>query len=342
MKNILRAYGLNIDANDPKKFFSSAVIARQEDNHSYLKPSELGFLLPTELPSDSDNYPPPSGSSEEKGNVEKKHVETKKLLEDSMASIASLRSFERTKRRELTGEKFPEPIEAAYSYKDKEGKEKEKTITFDFEILLESQRAFYLKHSIELPSDFDETMSDIWDRNEEAITQEIKVNGFDELLMIPGDLDLPTLHTKMSVGYNATYEGSNFKTGGSFAGVREEKKPRLVLVHNTANLNDAPVFGAPGIQAKDIMEENQLTLTDWLIWQRMFFDGKGEHPDDWNKKSATWLPGSTIPVDPTDPSKGFRVVDANWAPSVGRLVVSASDASDSNPFLGCRLSRSFL
>ncbi len=272
--------------------------------------------------------------------------------EDKISDLSNklLQCLSEAKRIRQKLEGAPERIitaEHTIVWNKKEGEEEKETretreVTINFEELLESHTQFYIKHGVELPPDFPELMSDIWDRNEEAITQEIKENGFDELLMIPGDLDLPTLHTKMSVGYNATYEGSNFKTGGSFAGVREEKKPRLVLVHNTANLNDAPVFGAPGIQAKDIMEENQLTLTDWLIWQRMFFDGKGEHPDDWNKKSATWLPGSTIPVDPTDPSKGFRVVDANWAPSVGRLVVSASDASDSNPFLGCRLSRSFL
>ena len=56
IKSILRAYGFNLDAKNLGEFYSDVAYDRQMEVRSYLKPSELGFLLSGEPPSDADEF----------------------------------------------------------------------------------------------------------------------------------------------------------------------------------------------------------------------------------------------------------------------------------------------
>ena len=79
-----------------------------------------------------------------------------------------------------------------------------------------------------------------------------------------------------------------------------------------------------------IKSEETMSLTDYLIYQKKYFEETGEHLDE---KGATWLPRSKV---------GAQVVYAYWNPDSGRLGVDASALGYSNPVIGCRPSRCFL
>ena len=234
-------------------------------------------------------------------------------------------------------EKSIEPISvtATYAHKDWNNVETSETITIDFEKKLEYSVTFYKNHHIEIPDNFREIMSDIWSRNIDVIKKSIEEQGFDEILLIPGDTSVADLNLKMSEGYAETYQSENFKAGGSFEGVIEKtKEPRIVLIHknNAQKLRDRPEFQKTlGQKAEDLIKSGQtLTLTDYLIYQRQFFEETGNHLDE---SGWTWTPGSTV----KNPGGGFRVVIAVWRG--GRLGVYADDPDDSSSRVGCRLSR---
>jgi hypothetical protein len=235
----------------------------------------------------------------------------------------------------------PDSISAMYICKDKndDGSDVETSeaisITIDFEKKLEYSVTFYKNHHIEIPDNFREIMSDIWSRNIDVIKKSIEEQGFDEILLIPGDTSVADLNLKMSEGYAETYQSENFKAGGSFEGVIEKtKEPRIVLIHknNAQKLRDRPEFQKTlGQKAEDLIKSGQtLTLTDYLIYQRQFFEETGNHLDE---SGWTWTPGSTV----KNPGGGFRVVIAVWRG--GRLGVYADDPDDSSSRVGCRLSR---
>ena len=98
----------------------------------------------------------------------------------------------------------------------KKAKKRKETITLNFESKLQDYLSFYKRNKIDLPLNFEDTIRDIWDRNQVKIEQAIKQNGFDELLIIPGNLPLTEIKDKMSMeqGY---YEGPNFQEEGSFS-----------------------------------------------------------------------------------------------------------------------------
>ena len=91
-------------------------------------------------------------------------------------------------------------------------------------------------------------------------------------------------------------------------------------------------------KAQDFIDQGEaLTLSDYLLLQRLVFEKTGVHLD--SKKTPdgsyiywTWLPGSRV---------GDRVVRACFRPDDGRLGVRADGSDFAYPALGCRPSRCF-
>lgn len=47
-------------------------------------------------------------------------------------------------------------------------------------------------------------MRAIWQRNQAAIQQEIAAQGFDEIILVPDNLNLPDLHSAVAEGHTET------------------------------------------------------------------------------------------------------------------------------------------
>jgi cytochrome b involved in lipid metabolism len=204
------------------------------------------------------------------------------------------------------------------------------TITLDFEDKLQKFISFYQKNSIDLPTDFEDTVRDIFINNQDEIEKAVMENGFDELLILPGNVPLVELKDKMTMekGY---YEGSNFTEGGSFAGAVSQNadKPRLVLVHKTQNLKDRPELKKTlNIKGKDVKMEEAMSLEDYIVFQKKYFEETGKHLDE---DGATWLATKS----------GVRLVDSFWNPGGRKLFVDADGLGSQNGSLGVRPSRCF-
>jgi hypothetical protein len=240
-------------------------------------------------------------------------------------------------KRKIEGKTILEPISAEFTYKDEKGKEKSETIKLDFEKQLESFRTFYEKYKIDLPSDFSENMTDIWERNRKEMEKAIEEKGFDTILFVPDKLpNLSEINKKMSEGYVETYKSSNFKEGGAFEGVMDaESGARIILVHISQNIRENPVLKETlGKKAEELIKVGEtMTLTDYFILQRKVFDETGKHLDSGD--TWAWLPGSTV----KNPGGGLRVVSADWGGA--GLNVFADDPVSSYSEVGCRLSRCF-
>ncbi len=224
-------------------------------------------------------------------------------------------------------------LSATYHRPQEDGTTTPEVIELSLEASLSSFESFYTTHHLDLPPDFKERMEDIWNRNRSEMEKAIEQYGFDTLLLVPGGTALPDLHTKMTEGYNHTFEGGNFKTGGSFAGVSEDtSKDRIILVHKAQELNLHPALNDTlNKAAQTFLDQHEsLTLSDYLIFQRKHFDETGQHLDE---KEWTWLPGSR---------SGTPVVLAYWRPDGGRLGVNADGPSNRSSNRGCRLSRCFV
>jgi MoxR-like ATPase len=264
----------------------------------------------------------------------KEKTEAEELLGKTEEEIKVMKTVLRKKRKEILGESSDSVISAEYKRKDEKGKVVKENIEIDFQEKLDSAVDFYKKHGIKLPADFTEQIQDIWQRNVDSMKEAIEKQGFDEVLFVPSGLAVPDLHTKMSAGYIKTYQGSNFESNGSFSGVKEKTtESRIILIHknNAQNLANRPELKETlGKTAESFVKSGEaFTLTDYLIYQKKYFEETGKHldVDGW-----TWLPGSRV---------GSLVVCADWRPGVGRLGVSADAPGDSYPIVGCRPSRCF-
>ena len=242
-------------------------------------------------------------------------------------------SSERGKRWEKQPEKisaeFENPIDG-----------KKETIEINFETALKRWNDFFTENKVDLPPDFEKIARAIWNQNYEKIKESIENLGYDGILVIPGNLNLPDFHQKMSQGYNPTLESDNFKKGGSWAGIKSRgaDKPRIVLYHekNTKELDDNPITKA--MLGKDLMivtglsqEELEkaiiagellkgkvrinseefvfdgLSVEDYLAIQAEYFKRTDKHLDE---KNYTRLIGST---------SGRLVPELDWGPDYGRL-----------------------
>lgn len=237
---------------------------------------------------------------------------------------------EKMKARLDSKEKLSNIIESlSVTYTHPDGKVEH--ISFSLEEKLEEYIAFYEKTKMGVPSDFEDKIEEIWENNNDEIQKSIEQHGFNNMLIIPGNTPLEELNTYMTEGYNATYQSSNFTSGGSFAGAKSNNvdKPRIVLVHKTQNLEDRPELAETlNIKGQDVNQDKTLTLEDYLIFQRKYFEETGKHLDE---KGWTWLATKSA----------SRLVDAGWNPSDGQLSVLASGLDDQDPNRGARPSRSF-
>ncbi len=226
----------------------------------------------------------------------------------------------------------PSELSADYTYTnpDTGAVERQEVITLDLEVKLQEFLSFYQKTHIDLPTDFEDTIRDIWTRNYDDIQSAIEQNGFDDLLIVPGNISISDLKEKMTMeqGY---FTGSNFDEGGGFAGAQSQNtdKPRILLVHKAQNLKDRPELASTlNIKGKDVNLDHILTLEDSLIFQRKYFEETQKHLDE---VGWIWL-GTT---------SGARLVCSNWNPGYRRLVVSADDLAHQLDNLGARSSRCF-
>lgn len=236
--------------------------------------------------------------------------------------------FEKMKAVLDSGEDIPsiqDEIQAEY------GKE---TITLNIEEKLQSFLDFYQEMGIDLPPNFEEEIKEIWERNVEDIQSAIEEKGFDDILIVPADLDIGELSEKMKMEngyYDYIKSNSNVQ---NLKGIPLQSsgtdKPRIILVHKSQELDDYPELKATlGVKAKDTIPDEALSLEDYLIFQRSYFKETGKHLDE---KKWTWTPRT---------KSGSRFVSSRWNPGDGRLRVNAADAGASNSFLGCRPSRYF-
>ena len=180
---------------------------------------------------------------------------------------------------------FTESIFTSYTNPDK----KVENISFSLEEKLKEHIAFYKKTKLDLPPDFEDSIREIWENNLDEIQKAIEENGFNEMLLVPGNISLTELNSKMTKGYTTTCQSSNFKDGGSFAGAKSQNvdKPRIVLVHKIQNLEDNPELAKTlNIKVQDVKLDEILTLEDYLVFQRKYFEENGKHLDE---VSTTWL-----------------------------------------------------
>ncbi len=223
-------------------------------------------------------------------------------------------------------------LSASYTYTNPQtGQvERQETITLDLEVKLQEFLSFYKKTHVDLPPDFEDTIRDIWTRNYDDIQSAIEQNGFDDILIIPGNIPLPDLKEKMTMeqGY---FTGSNFHEGGGFAGAQSSNtdKPRILLVHKAQNLKDHPELASTfNTKGKDVKLDEVLTLEDYLIFQRKYFEETQKHLDE---DGWTWLATKS----------GARLVNARWFPDSHGLHVLANDPAHQDDDLGARSSRCF-
>ncbi len=212
--------------------------------------------------------------------------------------------------------------------------ERQETITLDIEKKTQEFINLYQKTGIDLPPDFTDTIQDIWQRNSPEIQSAIEQNGFDDILLVPGGISLTDLSEKLKM-QNGYYEWikSSGKTVTTLDGIpltsQNTDKPRLVLVHKTQNLKDRPELAKTfNIKGQDLNLDQILTLEDYLIFQRKYFEETNKHLDEigW-----TWLATKS----------GARLVCSYWVPGNGELNVNANDLDYRNENLGARPSRSF-
>ena len=166
---------------------------------------------------------------------------------------------------------------------------------------------------------------------------------------------------------NPTWQSDNFKNGGGFDGVANTGHPktRIILTKNvqntfqsgdplieaTLNKDIAQLTGLDQAEAQRRIKEGEplpinleadingrkvkieaegLSLEEYLVFQRWYFEKTGQHLDE---KGWTWLLKSL---------SGSRVVDVLWSPGDRRLHVSAGGPDDVFGSLGGRFSRSFV
>ena len=227
--------------------------------------------------------------------------------------------------KEILPQATPE-ISASYTHPDS----KVETITLDLEAKLQEFISFYQKTRVDLPPDFENAILDIWNNKQAEIEQAIEQNGFDEMLLVPGNIPLTDLKDKMTMesGY---YESGNFTSGGGFAGAVSQNvdKPRLILVHKTQNLKDRPELEKNlNTKGQDVNLGQTLTLEDYIIFQRKYFEETGKHLDE---DGWTWLATKS----------GARLVFSDWHPAHHKLYVYAFDLGYQGDDLGVRPSRCF-
>ena len=164
-------------------------------------------------------------------------------------------------------------ISAEYTHPDGHKEQ----ITLDLEAKLLDFISFYKKTGLDLPSDFEDTARDIWQKNQAEIEQAMRENGFDDMLIIPATPDLKELSEKMKIenGYYDHIKSSS--TVQTLDGIplisQNTDKPRIILVHKTQNLKDRPELKQTlNTKGQDVKIDQALTLEDYLVFQKKYFE----------------------------------------------------------------------
>lgn len=280
----------------------------------------------------------------EKAEQEKKEkAEADKFLEKTAEEVRGLKASLRKAKREILGESFEPVISAKYKYKDESGKETVENIEIDFEQKLDIALKFYKEHGVPVPVDFVEQMKDAWEENKDEMQKQIEKFGFDEVLIIPANLKIDDAFDKeMTKGYKK----KDGKTGEpTYWGIKKEdiksdarsSQDRMILVHKNKarDLKEAtgilPILKETlGKKGGDFKPEEGMTIEEYFVFQRAYFEETGEHLD--GGEGVTWLPGSRV---------GSQVVHACFLPGVARVSVGADDPDGADPRVGCRPSRCF-
>ena len=212
---------------------------------------------------------------------------------------------------------FSPEISVQYTHPDNN----QETITLDIEPRLQDFISFYQKTKIDLPPDFEDSIRDIWDRNQSQMEQAIQQDGFNDILIIPPNLPLKDLAEKMKMEDGYYF----FQVKDDFSDVSSPNtdKTRIVMVHKVKEVDENL-----NIQAKDVDTDKALSLEEYLIFQRKYFEETGHHLDE---KTATWLSSSA----------GARFVYSYWNPDGLKLNVFAHDPGLRSAILGVRSSRCF-
>ena len=281
---------------------------------------------------ESDVFEDKEGEPE--GSGEKRKEEIQNRINSIIDRASAIK--ERLDSKEPLPQSSPE-ISATYTRPDK----KKETITLDIEAKLEEFTDFYNKTKLDLPRDFEETIKDIWEKNQTEIQESIEQNGFDDLLVVPGNISLQDLAEKMKMGKGYYF----YQAKEDFSDVKSQNvdKPRIILYHHAETLPEISkntgldihlnITGKDAIKLYKANPNNYLsTLEDALILERKYFEDTKKHLSDWNKKSAQWLPGSRA---------GTRLVYSYWNPDDDKLGVNAIDLEGRIDYLGVRPSRSF-
>lgn len=258
---------------------------------------------------------------EENGSGEKRQEIMKKKINDIVERAEKIKV--KLDSGEIISQTTPE-ISTSYTHPDG----RKETISIDFESKLQDFLSFYQKNNLNLSANFEDDAHDIWEKNHDDIEQAIEQNGFDEILIIPGGIPLPELSDKMKVG-NQYYLSDNFKEGGSFAKAvsQNTNKTRILLVHKVQGLDDCPELKKTlNIKGKDVKLDQALTLEDYLVFQKKYFEETGKHLD---VNRATWLATKS----------GARLVGSGW--NSGELSVHANGLETQHDLLGVRSSRCF-
>jgi len=228
-------------------------------------------------------------------------------------------------------------ISASYTHPDG----KQEIINLTLETRLADFLSFYQTTNIYLPPNFEDTIRDIWEKNQTKIEQAIEQNGFDDMLIIPPVADTGDLSEKMKME-NGYYTGSSFDAGGGFAGAKSENadKPRIIIFHKKTlpkiqeeNGLDVHLNITAG-DARKLFAQNpdeQMNLIDFLIMERKVFEESNIHISDYKEKSGQWL----------NTGAGARLVDSCWHPGHHKLRVAANDPEYQCGYLGVRPARCF-
>ena len=267
---------------------------------------------------------------DDEGEQEGAGVSRKDAMQDRLTALFD--RAEKMKTRLDSKETLPQAtpeISASYAHSDG----KNETITLDLEAKLQDFISFYKKTKVDLPPDFENTIRDIWERSQIEIEQAIEQNGFDEMLLIPATPNIGDLSEKMKTEngyYDNIKSGSTVQTlNGIPLASQNVDKPRLILVHKIQNLKNRPeLLKTLNTKGQDVKMDQALTLEDYLVFQRKYFEETGKHLDE---NGWTWLATKS----------GARLVYSDWYPDSRKLYVAAADLESQNDRLGVRPSRCF-
>ena len=293
--------------------------------------------LTADVQANIDNYKQmlEDGTFEDKDGEETGAGDKRKEIAEAKIE-GMLDRTEKMKKTLDSKEKLPQAIpqiEATYTFTDPATKKVEQhEITLDLDKKLQEFLDFYKDTGVDVPPDFESDIQDIWERNSPEIQEAIEQNGFDEVLIMPGSISLTELSDKMKMA-NGYFTGSNFDDGAGFAGAKSANvdKPRIVLVHKdrAQNLADRPELKQTrNIKGQDVKLDQILTLEDYLVFQKKYFEETGKHLDE---SGYTWLATNS----------GARLVSSCWDSGDGELYVHAYDLDVRYGDLGARPSRSF-